>query len=856
MSGVDTVRGIAYQQAQGVLQAIAVLEDPDLGGLRIEGTDDAVDIELLGRDGTLRHAIQVKVRATDYTWGQSALLTVLQRWAVLPAAAYASFEFLTDGRLGPSGQRVQQALASAAEGDMDALARLLGLGIDHPVCIALGKATIRQDPSNTGALLARAERQVAAMLPSARTDEDLREQATKAVDRLFRALFVFTSNSEPRHREMDRQVIAAYLGVPAEQSPAHRWATARASYLAAAAQRVVQDAFVPSVANIQVPVSSLFRQREQGEGQKAHLGELLSGAGPVLLTGRTGTGKSTAVRILRQQAAVLGKAVIMVHAESYLPGRLAVLAADGLAAVLDKDFPTATGAQALLDNTVTLAIDGASEIAEPMRRALHQELLASVSSGRGARLVLVGRDVAALRDILPSSVSPATYQMVGLDHEQRVELVEKATASTGRPCPPQLAHAVVAPLEQTLDDAATNPLLFSMALSLLEDQTAPKGRADLYRAFIEQLAARNGAAGISAVRTALGIVFARLLNDGRRYADVYEWHHQLSQAASALRCVGLAADASALHETARRCGLITALGWEQTVAAMHDSFADYLAGAAHANGAEPLPGRLVAGDDQRMLFFAEIAGVSDEAARLVARDLPFTTVAMARYDRRPLGQEAPTEVTSLLRYLSPAQDPSVVLSQLKDGRILAVHPPSTGSGWIDVASALELAQTCQAAVVDQNIGPLAIATRMWRQALIACLNQRTYSPSRPEEGLTPVEALARHTERTALAATQMINRIAPPGHAARLRAHVGPLGLHAVIGQPQQSALGMHTPVDYRHAIDTAITEAAEGPDPRGGEHGGSTTLEHLLGSPPAATAARRVREAIEALTTKSWLVP
>ncbi|MCB5177929.1 AAA family ATPase [Streptomyces antimicrobicus] len=532
MSGVDTVRGIAYQQAQGVLQAVGVLEDPDLGGLRVEGTDDAVDIELLGRDGTLRHAIQVKVRATDYTWGESALLTVLKRWAVLPAAAHASFEFLTDGRLGPSGQRVQQALRSAAEGDTDDLARLLGAGIDDPVYTALGKATIRQDPSNIGALLKRAESQVAAMLPSAHTDEDRQEQATKAVDRLFRALFDFTSNPEPRHREMDRQVIAALLGVPAEQSPAHRWATARASYLEAAARRVVQEAVVPSVADIQVQVPSLFRQHEWGEGQRTHLGELLSGAGPVLLTGRTGTGKSTALRILRQQAAESGEVVIMVHAESYLPGRMAALAADGLAAVLEEAFPTATGAQALSDNTVTLAIDGASEIAEPMRRALHQELLAPVSSGRGARLVLVGRDVAALREILPSSVSPATYQMVGFGHEQRVELVEKATAAAGRPCPPQLARTVVVPLEQTLGDAAANPLLFSMALSLLDNQSAPKGRADLYRAFIEQLAARNGASGLSAVRTALGIVFARLLNEGRRYADVYEWHRRLSQATS------------------------------------------------------------------------------------------------------------------------------------------------------------------------------------------------------------------------------------------------------------------------------------------------------------------------------------
>ncbi|MCB5177931.1 hypothetical protein [Streptomyces antimicrobicus] len=289
---------------------------------------------------------------------------------------------------------------------------------------------------------------------------------------------------------------------------------------------------------------------------------------------------------------------------------------------------------------------------------------------------------------------------------------------------------------------------------------------------------------------------------------------------------------------------------------MHDSFADYLAGAAHANGAEPLPERLLAGDDQRMLFYAEIGGVNEEAAGLVARDLPFTTVALARYDRRPLGQEAPAEVASLLHYLSSAQEPSVVMSRLRDGRVLAMLAPRAGSGWIDEASGIELAHTCHAAVADQKAGPLAIATRLWRQELRACLDHRTGSPLRPVKGLSPQEVLAQHTEQTATAANQMIERIAPPGHVTRLRAQVGPLGLHAVIGQPRQDALGVHTPVDYQRAIGVSIAEAPAGPSLPQGEHGGSTTLEYLLDTPPAATAAQRIREAIEALTKKSWLVP
>ncbi|MFE4825090.1 hypothetical protein ACFRFU_54070 [Streptomyces sp. NPDC056704] len=857
MSGVDTVRGIAYQQAQGVLEAIGLLEDPTLGSVRVEGTDDAVDIELLARDGTLRHAIQVKVRASDYTWGESELLAVLKRWAVLPDAAHASFEFLTDGRLGPSGRRVQQALEAAAERRTGPLAELLDAGVDDPVYIALGKARIRQDPYNTSALLARAEHQVTAMLPSARTEADLREQATKAVDRLFRALFDSASNPEPRLREMDRQRIAALLGVPAEQSPAQRWPAVRERYLEAARSCIQQEVIAPAVAGIQMRDPSVLWQYASGGGQKLRVGELLSGSGPVVLAGRTGTGKTTAVRILRQQSAADGRVVITAHAESYLPGRLGALTADGLAAVLREACPTATGAQALSDSNVTLVIDGAAEVAEPTRRALQEELLAPVSAGQGARIVLVGRDMAALRAMLPSSVSPEIFRMVPLEYERRVELVERATATDGRSCTPHMARAVVATLDKTLGDAAGNPLMFSMAMALLDDQDVSKGRAGLYRAFIEQLTARSGATGMSVVRTALGIVYAHLLNDGRRYADVYEWHHLLSQAISALRSVGLLADVSTLDEAARRCGLVTSLGWEQTVVPMHDSFADYLAGAAHASGAAPLPHRLSAGDDQRMLFCAEIRGVDEAIAALVTRDLPFTAVALAGHDRRPLGQEAPHQVASLLSHLSAAQDQAVVMSRLKDGRALALRPLGAESAWVGEARAFELAQTCHAAVVAKEAGPLAIATRLWRQELLTRLRQpAALSPRRPSPRQTAAEALVRHTEQTALAVNQLIDLAAPPGHTAALRAQVGPLGLHAVIGRPQQDTLSVHTPVDYRHSDDIAIVEASDEPSFPPGETWGCTTLEHLLDSPPTATAAQRVREAIEALTTSSWLTP
>ncbi|KQV16009.1 MULTISPECIES: AAA family ATPase [unclassified Kitasatospora] len=860
MSGVDTVRGIAYQQAQGVLAAVEVVANLDLGSVRVEGTDDAVDIELLARDGTLRHAIQVKVRASEYTWGETALLAILRRWAALPDAAHASFEFLTDGRLGPSGQAVQRALEEAATGRSKALATLLGVNVDDPVYLALGKASIRQDPYNTGALLVRAERQVAAMLPQSRTEEDTREQATKAIDLLFRALFEYTSNSDPRLRVMDRQDIAALLGVPPEQAPAQRWEAVRERYLAAASSGSEEGLVVIQVTDAQAEPPMVIRQEEPGGGEGAEVGELLGGSGPVMLAGRTGTGKTTAVRMLRQQAAAEGEVVILAHAETYLPGRLAALTADGLASVLQEQCPTSTGAQALSDGRVTLIVDGASEVSEPTRQALGEELLAPVSAGYGARIVLVGRDDATLRSMLPTSVSPATYRMKSLQYAQQLELAQRAmTLLGGGGYGSSPAHAAVANIEKALGDAAGNPMLFSMALALLDEGTKLAGKAELYRAFLDQMAARNGAPALPAVRPALGIVYARLLNEGRRYADTYEWHQLLADAASSLSAIGMPADVQAMNDAARRCGLITSLGWDQTVVPLHDSFADFLAGAAHASGAAPLPRRLATGDDQRILFCAEIGGADNAVAALTARDLPFTTVAMAAYDHRSLDEQAPEIVASLLSCLIPKKDQTVVLSRLKDRRVLALRYHGQASDWIDNAAALRLSQTIPAVVLDEGCGPLAVATRLWRQCLLAELRQpATVSPKRPSTGQTTADALSAHTEKTALKIRQLIGLVAPPGHADRLTAQIGPLGLRAAISPPEQDALGTHIPVSYRYSDHTAIREESAGAtidrDAADGAH--STTLEHLLDSSPTATAVQRVRKALEALTLHSWLTP
>jgi hypothetical protein len=101
----------------------------------------------------------------------------------------------------------------------------------------------------------------------------------------------------------------------------------------------------------------------------------------------------------------------------------------------------------------------------------------------------------------------------------------------------------------------------------------------LYEKFIERLGARSGATHLSHVVACLGTVFAHLLDQGRRYADPFEWDRLLTESVVQLR-VSSQINVDAINATARRSGLIVPIGYTQTVAPLHDSFADFLSGNA------------------------------------------------------------------------------------------------------------------------------------------------------------------------------------------------------------------------------------------------------------------------------------
>jgi hypothetical protein len=835
--------------------------------MRVEGVADVVDIEVFTVDGVLRIGKQAKVRSEGYTWGKAELIAVLRRWAALPGAIDASFEFVTDGRLGPTGQKVADALEAAGSGRSEGLAAILGEEAGSPVCAVLAGARVRLDRSSVGALLARAERQVRAMLPGPRTATDVREEAEEAVNRLFKAMFIRAGESDPQKRLFTRANLAEILGVAPDQPAGHRWPGAlRSRYIEAARSRELKS-FAPALVHMSAPSMPLMlRSDGQGNGVGQPVSALLQGDGPSILAGRTGMGKSTAGNLLRRDAALEDRVVLLAHAEAYLPGRLSALAADAISEVIGEDLPAASGRQALADRAVTLVIDGASEVPEEVRHGLEEELRAPVAAGRGARTVLLGRDLAVLRETLPSSRPPVAYQLVDFQNRQRrIDLACRLLLGSSADDPANAEHlpgvqTSVARVDATLGDAARNPLLLTMALSLINQGIPFTDRAGLYKESIALMAERSGAAGIAEASAALGILYAALLDQGRRYADPIEWALLLRDAAAVLGAAGVPVDARSVDTAVRRCGLITSLGWSQTRVPIHDSFADYLAGAAHANRLASLPERLQSGDGQRALFAAEIGGVDAAMAAEVARDLPFVTVQLAAHDRRSLIEDTPAEVDRILRHLDTDRGYGVGLWRMTDGRVVALLRAGEVSGWLDEPAGRELVRHVPAVIVEDP-RPLKVAVRIWRLSLVMRL--------KPPEAVTVPQAtsqdhacalLAEHITKAASAIRDLIAIVAPPGHSSELGSQIGPVGLRAMV-HAQEQRFGMaFWPVSYQRA-DTIVVEKA--PDGDGGtpSHGegqawGQTSFDALTRLSPGADAVSRVRTALDELTVQGWLTP
>lgn len=708
-----------------------------------------------------------------------------------------------------------------------------------------------------------------AMLPGGLRTADTLVASRAGVDRLFKLLSLRAGEADPERRLVTADVIADTVGGTVDLAPKDRWDAVKIEYLAQVAGMeptgIVETAFA-------LPHS------EDGPHQLRAI-DVVDSPDPFLIYGRTGTGKSSAAKELRFAGAQQGVPVVLVQAEAYLDGYLDGLIADELSAVVGRDLRSIVGRQALGDRRVRILIDGVSEVQEATRLALASETGPHISAGHGSRLTLLGRDPAICSSLLPSGVTALRLPVAPLDGARRESLACLLLYPDHPIVPPdaessgiekeimQACQRAVAQAERALGDAAGNPMLLDMALRTIAEGISFKNRASLYQATIERMAHRGNTADIATTSAGLGLVFSELLNDGRRYARPVEWDRLLSNAADRLTTLGVPNDSAAIRNDLLRSGLATAVvakvGNTQVRGAVHDSFADYLAGFVISEQLVDFPNPVSIEDEQRILFAAEMRPIPVDAVLAVARVSPFTLVALSQHDRMPLEQDGPQRVAELLRLVMPNLEDARV-NCWRVGERIAVQLRHGGgqSRWIDSESAQEARATGPRVILQNEEGVSVAAVGLWRLALRARLQTESWlrppTPKNIDEARTQVEA---HAHAVARAFEELLPHVVPRHQLERVEATVGPLGLAAVV-YPQVSVSwgGRYWPLTSSTSKTMFVTANAAPADNQVRAHGDTfavetaSSVDWYLRQSPAAAAADILITAFNELVRKKWL--
>ena len=814
MAGIDTFRGIGYQQAQAVHLALDIIESGEDWTLRVEGITDVVDIEVFTSSGSRASAYQAKTRAGS-AWTPKPIIDVFDAWLAQPDDG-ATFTFVTDQALGPGAQTFADALESARSGDLLPLTEIVG-----PAKAArLTRGHVRVAPDSVGGLLAAADRRAAALMDPLIRETSPLEAGVGAVNALFRLLTDRAGLADPAARLVTSKELRDIVGGVNGQPAGARW------------PEELQAVQLHEALQTELDVIEMRLRRFDGDGEvSAHA---IIDSGMSILSGGTGSGKSSMCELLHRDAARDGRTVLVGRAETYLAGRLDTFAADALGFVIGRALPPSTGRQLLADSNVTLIIDGSSEVPDALRLALAADLRVLLNRPAVANIVLVGRDLAAMHGLVPNTTPVSRFVVRPLDDAERSHLA--ASVLGGAPEEADLER-VLRQADRQLHDGAHNPFLLTLYLRTIADLgAADLSRSQVYAAFLEALAARTSDVDLRPAVVVLAHLFAELLARERRYSDEYEWVKLTDELAKAHPEMNT--DGAQVRRAALRSGIVNYLGHTGTVAPFHDSIADYLAGRAHASGVAATPPRLTQTDEQWLSFAAEQRpAVAGNLSTLIVRDVPFAARGIAAHDEGNLDPSelaARTEV--LLRQLVGDDRVTVTITELRDGRRR-------------VATSAVTTQV----IVDFNQGALFAAVRLWRIVLAERLSApyatNTPRPDNADSARGAVELFATDRRR----AMHDVLDLFPPSQRTVLTEAVGPFGLRAEVGAQVDDDRGRDWSLTYwpDPAINVTVDLATQ---PSTWDGGRSSVLSFCSGGPKHA-ASKKVSSALEQLVGRTgWL--
>lgn len=862
MGGTDAAGGFAYQHAQAIEAALRLVDEPGLAYVRVEAENDAIDLEIWSESDELVEAFQFKRRSDNYTWGQGELLKLLKEWVGLgsdnPAA---SFAFVTDGRLGRTGRTVRDALKSAANGDFSAIETLLPGPLSTPGRNALGRASIIVDDAVYTAIIARSEKRAIALIPNVSGAAEAEERGRGVVLELLNSVTERSGDANPDNRIITKEEVWAYLCTPLDRIKTLSWGkslknTFLSSIISNEPSRLLELSCLPikrDSAGMQTSLENgISKSRKDMEARR--LEDFVSSQTICVLGGGTGSGKSSTFRMMQSRLAANGEVAILLDAEDYITGRLGALVSSGLNRYEYIGAYPAIGNAVLTDPSVTLIIDGVSEVPQPIRDGLKEEIRSLLAASQRPKLILGGRDATVLRSMVPRKNDSMELLVERLNTDRRRELL-----STVFRIPPAQVEAVVRKMENDLGDVADNPmmLLHGLRASAVDPDAVTPAR--IMRTMVRIIATDTGYSNATEYEIGLGVAFSKLLDQGKRYSDSYGWIELVSNVAAELSQRGHLLSGADLAEFGRETGLVHISQFDR-VQPLHDAFADYLSAAALQRSASKLPPQLGRHDRVRVTYLAELAGIGKELARRVISDLPFTAVLIAsREDRHDADSTWLQETREYVDLLLPESEPKPRIAFWVDDSGRRVVTFNGGyDGWWEDCGPADVSDEGRTLALNPGQGPIYVAIRIWHWFLRKTLSSKDrLTSAAPINNAETVEMLSSYSRQLQNAMNKLVTAIGIEGVDGEPLKEAASKGLQIYLSEATANSIEQRErPVKYRDVAGLRETDDRVLCSSKGDSEiwSGYGRVDSFLNDAPFVAACNDLKDDINRMVGWHWL--
>jgi energy-coupling factor transporter ATP-binding protein EcfA2 len=851
MRGVDAAGGFAYQHAQAIQLALRLALDETLDRIRVEAENDVVDAEVWSGSNELVEGFQYKRRNEKDTWGQQELIDELADWSdVAQLHPGASYHFVTDGRLGPTGRRVRDALQEAADGDMSAITGLMTKKAKRAVDVGpMGRAWVSVDDATYPMLIERAEQQAKALLTNVTGGAEAEERSRSVVLELLNAITERSGRGEPNERVITRDEVLQLLSTPQEHIPSKAWADDLKAAFHASVLAQIQDFPVPLKCRLDPLTAS---KADDPSADLNFLEYWIEPRSVCLLGGASGSGKSTVLLSMQRRAAQVGKTVIVAQAEDYIPGRLSAMIASGINLHGYIGAHPAVGTAALADRDVIVAIDGVSEVPHRIRQELESELRAFLGADQRATLVLAGRETTSMRSALTRNTLATDLIVTPLSEDDQQRLVEIYYK-----CGPEVALSLAREAKQKMQDVARNPLMLLLGVRAILLQGDAANPARVFETVVRSIADDSGYAGASVYEIGLGMAYSQLIDGERRYCDTFTWGKILNDAAERLAADGHLITGPALREFGSETGLVR-VAQHDSVRPVHDSFADYLAAAAASNSMASLPEQLGEQDRSRARFLAQLSGVDSSLAALLSRDLPMTAVNVA-----PIEGRLPEEIWygETQRYVDgfmPASVPRPRVAYWVDsaGRRVVTVDGAFEGWWEDSGPDAGISMAGWSFPLAEGQGPLFVAVQIWRRYVNQILTPPVLSgvpvPKTFEESK---QILAGHSDQLHHRIGELVSLIGLSGPEADSLSGLAETRLQFLLSDGEGVTEERERSVWFRDSLDVSDSDRVlVGSTPHDEVWTSRGSVDSFVSTGPLQSAARKVRSAINRAVGRTWL--